>query len=193
MTRIIISFHNIDSAIAVRSALEGEYFFESRIRVYFGEPTRIEELEKTREERQLRVPQADKQFFISPPPSPPHGWESKEEDPPNKDVHAEDLAAALHKLERRAEPGMPPTPTTPTDQDVPLRQRTGSTIVFDPHDQGRSPDLPAIQVVDTTFTPGDLTPSREEDDMEMIEEGGSKNRKILAHTSRPPVELMHGA
>lgn len=189
-SRIIITFHNVDSAIAVRSALSGETFFDSRIRVYFGEPTHIAELEKTREERQLRVPKSEKQFFISPPPSPPHGWESKEEDPPNKDVHAEDLADALHRLERRAEPGAPPSPTSPIDAEMHLK-RSGSTLVYDPHEHGDSPDLPAIQVVDTTFTPGALTPSHDDENHEMIEAGGSGNRKILAHTSRPPVELIN--
>lgn len=177
----------------MRKALDREYFFNARIRVYFGEPTKIEELEKTKEERQLRVPKANKQFFISPPPSPPHGWQSKEEDPPNKDVHADDLSDALHRLERRAEPGAPPSPTSPVERGDKLepRQRSGSTIVFDPQDQGHSPDLPAIAVQDTTCSPGDLTPSREDEDQEMMEHGGSGSTKILAHTSRPPVELMH--
>jgi hypothetical protein len=33
----------------------------------------------------LEAPQVSKMFFISPPPSPPHGWVMRNEDPPNKD------------------------------------------------------------------------------------------------------------
>lgn len=57
-------------------------------------------------------------------------------------------------------------------------------IVFDPADQGNSPDLPAIAVEDTTFTPGEISP--QEMDLDLAEGGG----RIIAHTSRPPVELM---
>jgi hypothetical protein len=38
---------------------------------------------------------------LSPPPSPPHGWVMRNEDPPNKEVHASDLAHALSMLRRR--------------------------------------------------------------------------------------------
>lgn len=62
--------------------------------------------------------------------------------------------------------------------------------MFDPSDQGHSPDLPAIAVEDTTCSPGNLTPGQEKEDEAMIEEGGSESKKILAHTARPPVELM---
>lgn len=37
-------------------------------------------------------------LFISPPPSPPCGWEIREEGPPNKTTHAEDLERALAGL-----------------------------------------------------------------------------------------------
>lgn len=116
-------------------------------------------------------------FFISPPPSPPFGWEVREEGPPNKEVHADDLASALQNLRGR--------PDAVADEGVDVREgkreerrgRSGSTttMVYEPERHGGSPGLPAVVVEDMTGT-GDVSPV----------DGG----KILAHTARPPVELM---
>ena len=110
----------------------------------------------------------------------------RNEDPPNKEVHAEDLATALANL--RARPpavAAEPVTTSPAveeggeamDAEVLGRQRRGSsTVVFQPGSEGESPGLPAVMVEDTTGS----------EDMSPVD-GGT----ILAHTSRPPVELMH--
>jgi len=47
----------------------------------------------------LRPPKLEKNFLISPPGSPPIGWEPIKEDPPNSAPLAEDLMLALQKLE----------------------------------------------------------------------------------------------
>ncbi|GAB7365314.1 hypothetical protein MBLNU230_g6395t1 [Neophaeotheca triangularis] len=174
--RIIVSFHTIDDAIRVRTALDGETVLDNRVRVYFGQTTKID-----LEDQHLQAPKSNKLFFISPPPSPPMGWEMRNEDPPNKEVHAEDLASALSKLQARPEADE----ALHQDQDEvvegrPGTVRTGSggvNVVYDPQDHGHSPDLPAIAVVDTSESPGQLSP------MEGVE-------KKFVHTSRPPVELM---
>lgn len=155
-------------------------------------------------ERHLQAPQASKQFFISPPPSPPAGWTSREEDPPNKDVHANDLATALGRLGKhdeqhdetaveqaqvqqqkeedvksKPEPQPKRKPTIRTD--VQNRSRSDSrTIVYHPEEQGHSPLLPTVAVEDTTGSPVEASP---------VDEEGSGG-PILAHTARPPVELM---
>jgi len=169
--RIIVSFFDLDSAIQIRQILDGEEIMGERVRVYFGHQTNIEP-----KDEHLNLPDAGKLFFISPPPSPPHGWEMKLEDAPNKLVHAEDLAEALAKLHHR--PGgaeFPPSPVSGDENEG--RQRSGSTTtIYRPEEHGCSPNLPAISVEDTTGT-GDISP---------IE----KERPILAHTSRPPIELM---
>lgn len=151
-----------------------------RVRVYFGEPTPIEPVDQ-----HLQAPKSDRLFFISPPPSPPHGWEMRNEEPPNKDVHADDLATALAKLHaKQRDPVSPTSPVemmteTPGREVEVRRQRSGSTtIVYDPEHHGNSPNLPAIAVEDTTDSPGDLTP------MEGVE------KPKLFHTARPPVELI---
>jgi hypothetical protein len=180
MRRIICTFYTIEDSIAIRQVLDGETVLGSRVRVYFGQQTKINVDD---EERWLKAPKSTKQFFISPPPSPPMGWEMRDEEPPNKDVHADDLAAALSKLEARPAPddalkqdseGVRPTGLPKLN----TRPRSGTgTVVYDPQDQGHSPDLPAIAVEDTSASPDDMSP------MEGVE-------KKFVHTSRPPVELM---
>ena len=143
-----------------------------RVKVYFGHATNIE----PRDEH-LNLPDAGKLFFISPPPSPPHGWEMKLEDAPNKQVHAEDLAEALAKLHHRPKTDLPASPLSDGEVDGAGRMRSGSTTkIFDPEEHGQSPNLPAIEVQDLTG----------ENDVSPIEQ----ERPILAHTSRPPIELM---
>lgn len=46
----------------------------------------------------LRPPKQDKNFLISPPGSPPIGWEPIREEPPNATPLADDLMVALKKL-----------------------------------------------------------------------------------------------
>ncbi len=143
----------------------------SRARVYFGELTPIEVTDQY-----LRAPQSQKMFFISPPPSPPFGWEVREEAAPNKEVHAEDLASALAALRERKEAA---------DDEMLLEGRRreqenprgSTTTVYEPDHHGGTSGLPAVIVEDTTGS----------DDASPIDGG-----KILAHTARPPVELMHG-
>ncbi|PPQ82377.1 hypothetical protein CVT25_008338 [Psilocybe cyanescens] len=47
----------------------------------------------------LKPPAIEKNFLISPPGSPPVGWEQIKEDPPNATPLAEDLIQALRKLQ----------------------------------------------------------------------------------------------
>ncbi|KAF2141327.1 uncharacterized protein K452DRAFT_359106 [Aplosporella prunicola CBS 121167] len=175
--RIVVSFFDVEAAIAIRQQLDGETIMGDRVRVYFGTHTPLNPTDQ-----HLPLPKSDKLFFISPPPSPPHGWELRNEDPPNKEVHADDLAAALAKLHARSSSiDQTASPTSPTASDagdcLPNRQRSGSaTIVYHPEDHGDSPDLPAIAVEDTTITPDILSPTSPIDDDKMR----------FVHTARPP-------
>jgi hypothetical protein len=63
------------------------------LRAIFGPRT-----DPTTEPETLAVPTTDKNFLISPPGSPPVGWEPIREDPPNRDTLAEDLMKALADL-----------------------------------------------------------------------------------------------
>ena len=145
------------------------------MRVYFGEATPIEV-----GDQYLHAPKSQKMFFISPPPSPPFGWEMRDEGPPNKEVHADDLAEALAKL--HAKPGPRGDLRVEVDGERGEdggegRTRSGSrSVVYHPGDHGDSPHLPVVMVHDTTDGEDGT-----EDDGEI---------KIMAHTARPPVELM---
>ncbi|KAI1347764.1 Calcipressin-domain-containing protein [Xylaria sp. FL0043] len=170
--RIVVSFLDEQAAIKVRSIWDGEAIMGERCRVYFGQHTPLD-LDKN---NHLPLPDAGKLFFISPPPSPPHGWEMKLEDAPNKLVHAEDLASALAKLHRnQSNTAADISPVSPTDAPA-LRSRSrSSTLIYQPQEHGGSPNLPAISVDDMTDEPI-VSPVSE--------------KPIMAHTSRPPVELM---
>ncbi|KAH8687625.1 Calcipressin-domain-containing protein [Tricladium varicosporioides] len=169
--RIIVSFFEEESSIRIKQLLDGEEIMGERVKIYFGHHTNVE----VRDEH-LSLPDAGKLFFISPPPSPPHGWEMKLEDAPNKLVHAEDLAEALAKLHHRPATDLPASPVSDNEQDNKGRTRSGSTTIYNPSEHGLSPNLPAIAVQDLTGE-NEISPI----DFE---------KPILAHTSRPPIELM---
>ncbi|KAI2634353.1 Calcipressin-domain-containing protein [Hypomontagnella submonticulosa] len=174
--RIVVSFYDEQAAIRVRSVWDGESIMGERCRVYFGQPTPLD----LHKDDRLKLPDAGKLFFISPPPSPPHGWEMKLEDAPNKQVHAEDLAEALAKLRHQASPA-DVSPISPSEQgSTTFRTRSrSSTLIYKPQEHGGSPNLPAISVDDMTDSPTELSPSL-----------NVNPPPITAHTSRPPVELM---
>ena len=68
--------------------------------MYRGDPTPITELSLNGiNPNFLRAPDLEKNFLISPPGSPPVGWEPIREDPPNSVPLADDLIAALHRLQ----------------------------------------------------------------------------------------------
>lgn len=73
------------------------------LRVYRADPTPIETSETQEHNHYLRPPVNDKNFLISPPGSPPVGWEQIREDPPNATPLAHDLIKALERLEVQAE------------------------------------------------------------------------------------------
>lgn len=71
------------------------------LRVFRAEPTTISPPTTGPEGRFLCPPEISKNFLISPPGSPPVGWEQVHEDPPNATPLAVDLIAALRDLQLR--------------------------------------------------------------------------------------------
>lgn len=170
--RIVVSFWDEDAALRVRPEFDGKVVMGDRCKVYFGQPTPVH----ARDEH-LALPDAGKLFFISPPPSPPHGWEMRLEDAPNKQVHADDLAEALAKLHSER-PAIADSPVSPGPDHGPARNRSrSSTLIYRPEEHGNSPGLPAVVVEDMTDSPMAMSPVE-------------TSKPIMAHTARPPVELM---
>ena len=183
----------------MRKALDGHPFGpDDQVRLYFGEHTPT--IGSSENEHQyLHPPSLGKLLFISPPPSPPLGWEIREEEPPNKDVHAEDLQKALAKLNglRHYDIDVEDEGEAMSEEEKASleqfkdggwgnRQRRGteSVMVYHPKDHGGSGDLPKVMVEDTEG--GGVGDHHTEKDVE----GGGK---MFTHTARPPVELMNDA
>lgn len=70
----------------------------------------------------LEPPPPEREFLISPPGSPPVGWEPRPEDGPNKETLALDLIEALQKL-------VEPMP----EVDTPAPSEMGSVVVVEPN------------------------------------------------------------
>lgn len=173
--RIVMSFLDEQSAIKVRGVWDGEAIMGGRCRVYFGQATPLD----LSQDRHLALPDAGKLFFLSPPPSPPQGWETKLEDAPNKQVHADDLAEALAQLHKNNAAPVDCSPVSPVERacaPAPASRSRSSTMIFQPDEHGNSPDLPAIAVEDLTDSPMEMSPVTD--------------RPSMAQTARPPLELM---
>ncbi|KAJ7494421.1 Calcipressin [Mycena galericulata] len=72
------------------------------LRVYRADPNPLLPMESddvVPEANYLRPPALEKNFLISPPGSPPVGWAPIKEEPPNATPLADDLMAALRKLQ----------------------------------------------------------------------------------------------
>lgn len=202
LSRIICSFYDTESAIRVRQEFDGAPFLGTTVaKCYFGEPTPIGD-----EKKYLDKPDAGRLFFISPPPSPPVGWEMRHEDPPNKEVHADDLAAKLAMLTGKMgrdvteEDDSKPTYSAEELQRLKSSTRAGlasieegsspvkssphgrsrsSTLIYDPVAHGDSPALPAVML------------ETEEDGSEVELQGPARSdNRLITHTARPPLELM---
>ncbi|PYH77938.1 Calcipressin, partial [Aspergillus uvarum CBS 121591] len=222
LRRLLCSFHTDNDALYIRKLLSSTEqnnplkahtaTHSARTvnpKVYFGEPTPLQTGHDARP-KLLAAPQVDKLFFISPPPSPPHGWVLRQEDPPNKEVHASDLAHALAKLNTEmstfgeaAAAAAPETPVSAVSEKLPRtgswpvtnRRSRSSTLIYHPENHGGSPGLPAVMVEDMSEM-GLLVDDVDEDedeDVEMsyspVEEEGMSVKRMPPKTARPPVEL----
>jgi len=177
--RIVCSFASVEDAISVRTAMDGSAIMGERVRVYFGEHTPLQPVDQ-----HLQAPEAKKMFFISPPPSPPHGWESRNEGPPNQVVVAEDLAHALARLSW--EPKHQDENESTAAAGEAAKERIGrprsasSVLLFEP-EVGDEGDMPAISVDDYTDSGDEGSP---------VEPPAPAPKVEQIHTQRPPVELM---
>ncbi|KAJ6500715.1 Calcipressin, partial [Mycena sanguinolenta] len=122
--RILIIFAREDDAEAAKIHSDPIFLEQTQdrseltLRVYRADPNPLLPMESDDvipEANYLRPPAIEKNFLISPPGSPPVGWEPIKEDPPNATPLADDLVAALRKLQLR-------------------EKRSGIEVVIEPHD-----------------------------------------------------------
>ena len=139
--------------------LTGLFYSSTVLRVYRGPPTPLETLRDRHYRNTLPVPTTDRNFLISPPGSPPVGWEQAREDPPNMDTLADDLARALDQLtssrfddydsetgDRAEEEDEFNEPPSASRGSIPQSPR--DTLII-PHRRTESGSLPSVMVSDT--------------------------------------------
>ncbi|CAF0951500.1 unnamed protein product [Brachionus calyciflorus] len=88
--RCLIQFEHPINAILARFELDDYLFLNDKLRIFLTKPITLKNSRPF-----LELPKNDKTFLISPPSSPPVGWEQTHEDPP---IINYDLLAALSKL-----------------------------------------------------------------------------------------------
>ncbi|KAI0689820.1 Calcipressin [Cytidiella melzeri] len=104
--RIFLIYYDEEAAELAKEACDNVYVEEMEgspatlLRVFRGDPTPLDQLSNP---DLLRPPELEKNFLISPPGSPPVGWEQIREEPPNSTPLADDLITALKKLQIQRE------------------------------------------------------------------------------------------
>lgn len=103
--RVRINFTNALAAAEARAKLHKSDFNGREVRLYFAQSVHIGS-------PHLEPPKPDKQFLLSPPPSPPVGWEQAKDATP---VINYDLLCAISRLgpgeKYELQPGTPTTPS----------------------------------------------------------------------------------
>lgn len=97
--RIMAVFDSAKTGVLVRKNLENKFSSDrpavlKDLKMFYGDNTPVG-IDSTH----LQLPDAGRLWLLSPPPSPPVGWESKDECEPNKETHFDfvDLQNALQK------------------------------------------------------------------------------------------------
>ncbi|KAI9227631.1 MAG: hypothetical protein DHS80DRAFT_31560 [Piptocephalis tieghemiana] len=134
----------------------------------------------------LTVPEAEQLWLISPPGSPPVGWESRPDDPPNMQPHADDIVAALHARFMDSGSQNMTSPSLPPHQNHSTASPIGIHELFTPKqvtvDDGVEVDVPGI-VVEQWDQSTNIAASSKEALMVCVED----NEDVAVHTasSRP--------
>ncbi|XP_041834810.1 calcipressin-1-like isoform X1 [Melanotaenia boesemani] len=146
--RVRISFSDALAAAEARLRLHKTDFNGKEMRLYFAQSVHIGS-------PRLEPPKPEKQFLISPPASPPVGWEQSQDATP---VINYDLLCAISKLG----PGdkyelQTATPTTPSVVVHVCEDERGNSSAPDDSDQDDKPRTPRPKIIQTRrpdYAPG---------------------------------------
>ncbi|XP_026157405.1 calcipressin-1 isoform X1 [Mastacembelus armatus] len=146
--RVRISFSDALAAAEARLRLHKTDFSGKEMRLYFAQSVHIGS-------PRLEPPKPEKQFLISPPASPPVGWEQSQDATP---VINYDLLCAISKLgpgeKYELHTG---TPTTPSVVVHVCEDEVGDSSAPDDSDQDDRPRPPRPKIIQTRrpdYTPG---------------------------------------
>ncbi|PPQ70069.1 hypothetical protein CVT24_003813 [Panaeolus cyanescens] len=159
--RIIIVYEHDESAERAKQQCDpiiidhegGEEQEKIVLRVYRADPNPL--IPKGQEmwipaSNLLQPPAVEKNFLISPPGSPPVGWEQVVEDPPNATPLADDLMAALKKLKLFEE-------HSPFEKLLDPDEGSGVGVYVEDFDAG----VVALEVEDEDWVYGQTAPVRD--------------------------------
>ncbi|EIN07932.1 Calcipressin [Punctularia strigosozonata HHB-11173 SS5] len=172
--RAILVYYSEDDAEMVKQLCDGVTIEQTStspavtLRVFRADPTPI--LAGSSEgpsDNHLRPPPLEKNFLISPPGSPPVGWEPIQEEPPNATPLADDLIHALQKLQLLE------------------RRKTGPEVLLHAEDNAGI----AVYVEDCTDGEEEGREAMDEDWVYGETRGDRTNWKP-APTSRPPASIV---
>jgi hypothetical protein len=166
------------------------------LRAYFGPMTVVKNSDEEGDDR-LAVPVTDRNFLISPPGSPPIGWEPIKEDPPNRDTLADDLIRALGSLRDKGlgVQSHQPEPLKQSDNTTPLGTLSAPTLVIPPSQarvQSWHP-LTANKENSTIDIPGVMVQSvdGDQDDDDALDQ--RMNKGLSISSVKATVESMKGS
>lgn len=191
------------------------------LRAYYGESTHLR-ADEADGDAHLHVPMTDRNFLISPPGSPPVGWEPIKEDPPNTNTLADDLMRALGSLRDKglgvrghepvnrstlgksaspAEGNLPgesrPAPSPPSMLIPPRYAATRSTHPLSRQAYDPDEDHHAMQGVPAISLPGvsvqSVDPDGDDDDDADATLGRRMNKELSISSVKATVESMRGA
>ena len=158
------------------------------LRVYNGPDTSPDLLAKSTAPR-LEVPPLDKNFLISPPSSPPVGWQQIREDRPNADTLAADLIRALSGLttdddaDEMDAGGEEETPRSPSGG---VRLDTDTTLIQAADDQS-TPGVRLLVPTDAVEPSSSTTLLNTPRGMPRTIAGVRATAEAIRGTARPPL------
>lgn len=203
--RILAVFETANDASQARLIIRATK--PAHVRAYYAENTKLELGEKDH----LQLPDAGRLWLISPPASPPAGWEQVAESEPNRETHFDpvELHEALSLVSTAGEPAKP-SETTVSKAEPPAStiQDVADSSEASPASPGFKPPVRRMtlheppkltldtSVGDTAAAGEPQTPSPhrtptivvewEDDDNDQV--SPSTARPALVKTERPPIE-----